>query len=60
MQRVLRSVGRHVVDKVPLSRGRSQVGGTLICSLGDHTHEVFWIDGDLWAGSTCMVTMQPC
>ena len=26
MQRVLRSVGRHVVDRVPLSRGWNQAG----------------------------------
>ena len=58
MRRVLRLVGRHVVDEVPLSRGRSQAGGTL--SVGDHPHEVFWIDGDLWAGNTCMMTMHPC
>ena len=26
---------------------------------GDHTHEVSWIDGDLRAARTSMVTMQP-
>ena len=52
-----RSVGRHVVDKVPLWVGGAK--RVLICSVDDHTHEVFWIDEDLRAKRTSMVTMQP-
>src|ERR1043165_3245108 len=60
MRRVLRLVGRHVVDEVFLFAWAASSWCDVDLWRGDHTHELFWIDGDLRAGSTCRVTMQPC
>jgi hypothetical protein len=44
--------------KLPLGLGE-QADWTLICHVGDHIHEVSWLDGDLRAAKISMVTMQP-
>src|SRR5436853_7438782 len=57
---VLRSVDRRVGGQSsPLGLGE-QADWTLICHVGDHAHEVSWIDGDRRAARISMVTMQPC